>query len=52
MGWVDEDTAAREAMGVKGAVGSPIEAVRISLSNGGAKVDTGKHPGEGKPSPE
>lgn len=52
MGWVDEDTAAREAMGVKGAVGSPIEDVRISLSNGGAKVDTSKYPGEGKPSSE
>lgn len=46
MGWVDEDTAAREAMGVKGAVGSPIEDVRISLSNGGAKVDAGKHSGQ------
>lgn len=52
MGFVDEDTAAREAMGVKNAVGKPSENVRVSFSSGGGKVDNDKHSGEEKSSDE
>lgn len=34
MGWVDADTAARETMGVKKAIGLPGENVRVSLDIG------------------
>lgn len=46
MGWIDNDTAAREVMGVKKAVGNvPIDSVRVSLSNGGMSVENDKHSG-------
>lgn len=45
MRWVDNDTAAREAMGVKQSVGDiPDDNVRISLSSGGVNFgDNDKH---------
>lgn len=48
MNWVDNDTAAREAMGVKEAVGEvPLDNVRVSLSNeGGGIGENGKHQGK------
>lgn len=51
MRWVDNDTAARETMGVKKAVGEiPLENVKVSLSNGGVKkVDNKQHSGQAEP---
>jgi len=50
MNWVDNDTAAREAMGVKKAVGKvPLDNVKVSLDSGGATVDTDEHSGKEKP---
>lgn len=47
LNWVDNDTAAREAMGVKNAVGEiPLENVKVSLSNGGVAIDSNEHSGE------
>ncbi|MDR7856092.1 hypothetical protein [Tissierella sp.] len=48
MGWVDNDTAAREAMGVKKAVSDrPLVEMKISLSSGGVSVENNdKHSGE------
>lgn len=43
MNWVDNDTAAKEAMGVKKAVGNvPTESVKVSFSNGGLGIDNDK----------
>lgn len=53
MGWVDNDTAAREAMGVKNAAGEiPLDNVKVSLSNGGVAIDSSEHSGQEKSIPE
>lgn len=49
MGFVDEDTAARETMGVKNAVGKPSENARVSFSSGGVNLDNDEHSREEKP---
>lgn len=39
MGWVDNDTAARESMGVKGAASdTPLAEMRVSLDRGGVTI--------------
>jgi hypothetical protein len=47
MGWIDNDTAAREVMKVEKAFGEPAENVRVSLSSGGGNGDVrnDKHSG-------
>lgn len=53
MGWVDNDTAAREAMGVKNAAGEiPLDNVKVSLSNGGVAIDSSEHSGQEESIPE
>lgn len=47
MGWIDENQAAQEVMKVEKAIGKPSPNVRASFSNGGGKIDTNKHPGQG-----
>lgn len=45
MGWIDNDTAAKETMGVKKAVGGiPMENVKVSFSSGGGIGGNGQHP--------
>lgn len=46
MGWIDGNNAAQEVMGVEKAVGKPIENARVSFSQGGGKIDNGKHQGK------
>lgn len=44
MGWIDNDTAAREVMNAKQAVSEPkIESARITFSIGGGNGDNDKH---------
>lgn len=45
MGWIDNDYAAREMMGVEKSVGKPSENIRTSFSNGGGKLENVKHSG-------
>lgn len=46
MGWISPDNAAQEAMDAKGAFGEPSENIRVSFSQGGGKIDNGKHQGK------
>jgi len=39
MGWVDADTATKEATGMDNAVGEPVEGARVSLGKGGDSRD-------------
>jgi len=44
MGWIDENMAAQEAMGVEKAVGKPIENARVTFSSGGERsANNNKH---------
>jgi hypothetical protein len=46
MGWIDNDTAAKETMNVKRAVGEPmVDAIKVNLSSGGDGSGNDKHSG-------
>lgn len=46
MGWIDEDKAAQETMGVKAAIGKPHENIRVTFDIGGDNFDNDKHKGQ------
>ena len=46
MGWIDNDTAAKEVMNSKKAVGEPMpDSIKVSFSSGGEGIDNDKHKG-------